>query len=151
MFCTGLIVLGPPAHALSDPMPPGFDDGFGASVDMGPPPVFVAFFVIAVLAAVVTAIYRVSLARQIARDAGMDPGHATAMTLLSDNGLDAAYLASNLRDRSDRQQSSEREGDTDRGGRSVNERLRELQQLRDEGLVTYEEYEIRRKEILDSL
>jgi hypothetical protein len=33
----------------------------------------------------------------------------------------------------------------------VNERLRELQQLRDEGLVTYDEYEVRRKEILDSL
>lgn len=146
-LCTGLLVVGPSAQAMTDPMAPGFDDGFGTPVDAGPPSWFVGFFLLAVIVGVGTTIYRVSLAREMARDSGMDEDQATAMTLLSDNGLDATYLASSLREGS-RQQADA--SDAPRG-RSVNDRLRELQQLRDEGLVTYDEYEIRRKEILDSL
>lgn len=147
VLLVGLLPTG--AYALPDPMSPAFDDGFSGPAGPGVPPGFVAFFFLIILLGVGTTIWRVSLARQVARDSGMDEGQATAMTLLSDNGLDATYLASNLRDRPG--QDEDPAASPPPQGRTVNERLRELQQLRDEGLVTYDEYEARRNEILDSL
>ena len=72
----------------------------------------------------------------------MDADEATAMTLLSDDGLDATYLASNLRP-----------GQPQEGGpgRSVTERLAELESLKQPGLVTQAEYDERRAAILGSL
>ena len=174
--CAGFLLLLPaPAHALADPEPPAkcfrsnangelpsctfdgqdwsvsYDDGFMEPGDTGVPSGFVAIFVLVVLAGVGTTVWRVSLARQMARDSGMNQDQATAMTLLSDNGLDATYLASNLRDGTGGGASPPVSRATSSSGRTVNDRLRELQQLRDEGLVTYDEYDTRRKEILDSL
>jgi hypothetical protein len=125
--------------------PPGFydTDPIVMGGDPGPPAGFVAFGVIAVLFGIGGALWRVSLARRMAEESGMDPDRATAMTLLSDDGLDATYLASSLRDRPDDPPSARE--------RSVDDRLRELQHLRDEGLVTAEEYETRRTAILDSI
>jgi hypothetical protein len=54
-------------------------------------------FVLAAVAGVGLTIWRVSLARDLARESGMDPDRATAVTLLSDDGLDATYLASSRR------------------------------------------------------
>jgi len=147
VLLVGLLPTG--AYALPDPMSPAFDDGFSGPAGPGGPPGFVAFFFLIILLGVGTTIWRVSLARQVVRDSGMDEGQATAMTLLSDNGLDATYLASNLRNRPG--QDEDPAASPPPQGRTVNERLRELQQLRDEGLVTYDEYEARRNEILDSL
>ena len=153
VLCLGFVAIASTgAHATGFPEPglpdPDFSEpglpGPGFS-DSGIPDAFVVLFVLAFIAAIGTAIWRVSLARQMARDSGMDPGRATAMTLLSDDGLDATYLASNLR------------GPADGGAASVpparttESRLLELQELRDQGLVTYEEYEQRRAAILDSL
>jgi hypothetical protein len=76
----------------------------------------------------------------------MDPDRATAMTLLSDDGLDATYLAANLR--SPGAPAAPPPVDP---GRSAEDRLRQLQQLRDGGLVSAEEYDERRRAILDSL
>lgn len=146
VLLVGLLPTG--VYALPDPMPPAFDGGFSGPAGPGVPPGFVAFFLLIILLGVGTTIWRVSLARQVARDSGMDEDQATAMTLLSDNGLDATYLASNLRNRPGQEQDP---ASPSPQGRTVNERLRELQQLRDEGLVTYDEYEARRNEILDSL
>jgi len=153
VLCLGFVAIASTgAHATGFPEPgfpdpdfsePGLHDpGFSGS---GIPDAFMVFFALAFFAAIGTAVWRVWLARQMARDSGMDPGQATAMTLLSEDGLDATYLASNLRGRLD-------------GGtvnvppaRTTESRLLELQQLRDQGLVTYEEYEQRRAAILDSL
>lgn len=81
----------------------------------------------------------------MATESGMDPGRASMMTLISDDGLDATYLASSLRGTQSRDRPAER------SGRSTQERLRELQQLRDEGLITTEEYQRRRTDIVDSI
>lgn len=127
---------------------PGLGDpGFGA-VGAGIPPAFLAFMVVIFVAAVAMAVYRVSLARRMAVESGMDPDRATAMTVLTDDGLEATYLASSLRGQTSQPgTTSEPAG----AARSVEDRLHELQRLRDQGLVTYEEYDARRKAIIDSL
>src|SRR3954447_24049433 len=58
---------------------------------------FVFLLVVGALVAVGLLIWRVTTAQKLARQSGMDPGLATQMTLLSDDGLDATYLASSLR------------------------------------------------------
>ncbi len=109
---------------------------------------FAVLFVLAALASVGFTIYKVSMARDMARKAGMDPGQATAMTLLTDDGLEATYLASNLRPSRDEHDQST---DSESGERTVTERLAELETLRDQGLVTQGEYDQRRAAILGSL
>ena len=104
---------------------------------------FAAFFVLALLVGIGITIWKVTTAQRMARDSGMDPGDATAMTLLTDDGLEATYLASNLRN----PQTSQPTTPT----RSSEERLRELESLRSQGLVTEEEYAARRRAVLDSL
>jgi hypothetical protein len=116
------------------------DQGFGI------PGWFIAFFIFVVLVGVGSTIWRISVARRIAQDAGLDPDTATAVTLLSKDGVDAAYLASTLasRSRPQEQQPTPRP-------KSAAERLGELQALKDKGLVTNEEYEAQRQKILGSI
>lgn len=147
-LCLGSVVLGSTsAFAAGEPLPGGFyDEGMGGGFpDPGMPPAFAAMLVIVVLGGIGTTLWRVSLARQMARDSGMDPDQATAVTLLSDDGLDATYLASNLRT------APAGEPSMPSPVRSAHERLRELEQLRDEGLITTGEYEARRRAVLESL
>lgn len=117
---------------------------FGLS-DPGVPPGFGAFGVLVAVAGIASMLWRVSMARQMARDSGMDPDRAAAMSMMSDDGLEATYLASSLRDRPTETASA------GSPARTVAERLRELDQLRADGLVTPEEYETRRSAILDSI
>lgn len=126
-----------PDCSLSYDLGPG---GMGAGI----PSWFVALAVLMAVAGIGMTIYRVTMARQMAEDAGLDPDRATAMTLLSDDGLDATYLASSLRGTGPTAAAQP-------AGRSANERLRELERLRDEGLVSAAEYETRRQAILDSI
>ena len=126
-----------PDCSLSYDLEPG-------GMDAGIPSWFVALAVLMAVAGTGMTIYRVTMARQMAEDAGLDPDRATAMTLLSDDGLDATYLASSLR-------GTGPAAGAQPAGRSANERLRELEQLRDEGLVSAAEYEARRQAILDSI
>lgn len=106
---------------------------------------FAAVFVLAVLVAIGTTIWKVSTARRMARDSGMDEGDATAMALLTDEGLESTYLASNLRG----QMAPAAEPESP--PRDSAQRLRELESLRSERLITEEEYAERRRAILDSL
>jgi hypothetical protein len=99
--------------------------------------------VLVVMAGIGTTIWRISLARRVARRSGMDENEATAVTLLSDNGLEAAYLAGNIRNGASY--------DTEASDRTVAFRLQELQELRDRGLITEQEYDAQRKAILDPL
>lgn len=122
-----------------------FDGGVGMGVDSGMPGSFGVFLVFAILVAVGTTVWKVSLARRVARASGMDPDRATEVTLLADDGLEAAYLAGNLRPR------PAEPAPPPAPARTVEARLRELQTLREAGLVTPEEYDARRKAIVDSL
>ncbi len=120
-----------------DPMDPtGGADLFGGA--------FGAIFVLFVLAAIGMAAYRVYAARSIATKSGLDPDDATKVTLLEDHGLEATYIAAAIKKPvlgSDGTPKPTKPAD----------RLRELQALLDQGLITQEEYTARRTQILDSL
>ena len=103
------------------------------------PGAFVGFFILVLLIGLGTTIYRVSMARDMARRAGLDPDDAAAATLLTDNGLDATYLAANLR------QTQQQHVPPPRTAES---RLQELKSLLDQGLISQTEYDERRKAIL---
>ena len=98
------------------------------------------------IAGLALTIYRVSMARGMAREAGLDPDRAAAVRLLTKEGLDATYVASTLRDRQAPAPSPAPQPEE-----SASERLRELQQLRDDGLVTADEYDARRRAIIESV
>lgn len=143
----GLVALGSTTAYADASMPGGVGDPAGldpGGFDSGPPAWFGVFFVLILLAGIATAVWRVSLARTMAKDSGLDPDQAAAMSLMSDEGLSATYLASNLRGR---RESSDEPGPA----RTAAERLRELEQLRAQGLVTDDEYATRRRAIIDSV
>src|SRR5690242_11412172 len=58
---------------------------------------FAMLFVFVLLGGLAFTVWKVSTARRMARDSGMNVGDATAMALLTDNGFESTYLASNLR------------------------------------------------------
>jgi hypothetical protein len=119
------------------------DPDFLRSGDDGIPSGFVALIILGAIAGVGATIYRVTMARDLATKSGMDANQATAMTLLEDDGLEATYLAANLRPQ------SQPEGAAPQ--RSVSERLAELEALLADGRVTQAEYDERRAAILASL
>ena len=112
----------------------------------GIPGWFIALFVIVAMLGVGTGIWRIAMARKMAEDAGLDPNTATAVTMLSDNGIDATYLASTLASHSRTQSPPP----TQRP-KAAEQRLQELQDLKDEGLITSDEYEAQRQKILGSI
>jgi len=121
--------------------------------DQGIPSGFIFLFVLALLASIGVGIWKVSTARGMARQSGMDPDLATKMTLLSDDGLEATYLASSLRQTSvvpppppDATSAPAPEAAPTTAGR-----LTELRSLLDRGLVTQAEYDERRKAIIDTV
>lgn len=126
------------------------DSGLTGSSGGGIPGAFVAFAVFTLIVAVAITIWKVSTAQKLARQSGMDPGLATQMTLLTDNGLDATYLASSLRQQQPAQPVSTQ---TAAGAPppSATSRLEELKSLLDRGLVTQAEYDARRQAIIDSV
>jgi putative oligomerization/nucleic acid binding protein len=96
--------------------------------------------------------YKVGMARRMATRSGMDEDEATAMTLLTEHGLEATYLASNLRPPATPPATPPAEPEPPAApARTAEERLQELARLRDEGLITPQEYDARRSAILDSL
>lgn len=115
----------------------------------GIPGWFIGFAVLVILIGVASTIWRVTTAQKIAQRSGMDPGLATKMTLLSEDGLDATYLAASLR--GDRGPAAETAPDAGPARAGTAERLTELKGLLDRGLVTQEEYDRRRQAIIDSV
>ena len=105
----------------------------------GIPGWFVAFGFIIVLSGIVTTVWRVSAARNMARRAGLDQDDAVATALLTQNGLDATYIAANLR--------PQYHGPAPTQG-TAESRLKQLKSLLDQGLVTQAEYDERRAAIL---
>ncbi len=100
----------------------------------------IAFGLILVLGVAGT-LWRIRTARSMARSAGLDEGTAVRMALASEDGLTATYLASSMR------------GSASTGPvvRDTATRLRELDRLRSEGLVTEDEHASRRAAILDDI
>jgi hypothetical protein len=78
----------------------------------------------------------------------MDAGLATRMTLLTDDGLEATYLASSLRPAVT---PATRPTPAAAPTRDVATRLAELTGLLDQGVVTQAEYDARRQAIIDSV
>ncbi len=126
----------------------GAIDGSFGSPGAGIPGAFAFFFVLVAFAAIATTVWRVSTARRMARDSGMSESDATAMTLLSDDGFEATYLASNLRQPPSAPATPPAAPEPPRASA---DRLRELQGLLDDGLITSDEYAARRSAILDGL
>jgi hypothetical protein len=137
--CSAVVLLGTvaPAHADGDfvgPDPGGAIPGW-----------FVGWVVFVVIVGIGVTIWRVTTAQKIAKQSGMDPGLATRMTLMSDDGLDATYLAANLRGSQGTNQPAPPSTQT------AAARLEELKSLLDRGLVTQAEYDERRQAIIDSV
>jgi len=118
--------------------PFGTGDGGG-----GIPGWFAALFVLAIVGGIGVTVWRVSMARAMATRAGLDPHDATAVTLMSDDGLGATYLAASLAGKRQHQQPQQ--------PADASDRLRELEQLRDQKLITDAEYDARRKAIVESI
>ncbi|MBZ5736975.1 SHOCT domain-containing protein [Nocardioides mangrovi] len=118
--------------------------GLGGGADGGIPGWFIALFVLVAVVGVLITVYKVSMARGMATRSGMDPDEATAMTLLTDNGLEATYLSANLRTPPPAAPVVPPDATP-----TVATRLRELKGLLDEDLITQDEYAARRQAILD--
>lgn len=127
---------------------------YDTGVDVGPgggggvPDAFAAFFLLALVGGIAVTVWKVSTARRMAREAGLDEGDATTMTLMSDDGFEAAYLASSLRGRPAPEPAS---APVPEPGAPVAERLRALRGLLDEGLITQDEHDTRRRAIIDGV
>lgn len=108
---------------------------------------FGVLFLVVVVLGVVGVVVKVRAARQMAGEAGMDPDRATAMTLLTDDGLEATYLAASLR----QAPTAVPVAPVPASGRSTSERLRELDDLRAQGLIDDEEHSAARRAVIDSV
>jgi hypothetical protein len=126
-----------------------YDKGPGLAGADGPGGAFAALLVLALLAGIGFTVWKVSTARRMARDSGMSVGDATAMTLLSDDGFEATYLASNLRQPTSPPATPAVGGSG--SSRSAADRLRELESLLAQGLISPTEYDARRQAIVDGL
>ena len=122
-----------------------YDDGYGSGADVGIPGSFGVLMFLGILVTIAITVWRVSLARRVARDAGLDPNRATELTLLEDHGLEASYLSAHLQARPVAEQPPAP------AVRSAEERLRELRSLLDQGFITQEEHDARRKAVVDAL
>jgi hypothetical protein len=125
------------------------DDQLGSGG--GIPGTFVALVVLAIIAGIAITIWKVTTARTLARQSGMSPGLATTMTLLTDDGLDATYLAANLRGSQQAQTAPAAPPSPPAAPAPASGRLEELKGLLDRGLVTQAEYDARRQAIIDSV
>ncbi|WP_017933303.1 SHOCT domain-containing protein [Nocardioides sp. Iso805N] len=127
-----------------DPSCTMVNQGYGSGP--GIPAWFPVIVVLVICLGLGTTIYRVRAARGLARKAGLDEAAAGSVALLEDNGLSAAYLASSLR--AAPSTVAEPPGPPPR---PAAERLAELQQLKDSGVITEGEYATRRQAIIDSV
>jgi len=116
--------------------------------DSGPgiPGWFVALIILGVMISIGTFVWRISAARKMASDAGLDPDKATTAALLGRDGLDATYIASTLARRPQAQTPPAAQTP-----KTTEQRLQELQALKDKGLVTDDEYTTQRAQILGSI
>ena len=145
-LATVVALLGLPLPAFADACgsdPSCVDPGTGTDTGSGFPVGFLLPMLLVLLVAIGTTVYRVSVARSMAEKSGLDPGEATRVALLDDDGLSATYIASQMHGHEAGQANA-----STVPGRSTADRLRELDSLRTQGLVTEDEYAQRRSAIL---
>src|SRR3954454_9907193 len=106
----------------------------GDNAGSGIPAGFVFLMVIGVVVGLAFLFWKISTAQKLARQSGMDPALATQMTLLSDDGLAATYLASNLRRPASDPVATAPSPTSP--STTATARLEELKDLLDRGLVT---------------
>jgi hypothetical protein len=111
---------------------------------MGGPGIPAGFIVLMVLVPLIGLgawLFRMSVATRMARQAGLDPTDAAMTTALSQDGLAATYVASNLANQRRPQPPTT----------SPESRLQQLTDMHAKGLVSDEEYAEQRKRILDAI
>jgi hypothetical protein len=111
---------------------------------------FIGVVVLMIVISIGTWLYRISVARSIAENAGLDPDQAARVAMLSKDGVDAAYVASALAQRSAPPARPVAPPPTV-PSKSVEQRLLELQGLRERGLISDEEFQAQRQKILGSI
>ncbi len=102
-----------------------------------------ALGVLAVLLALAGAIVVIIMMRRTARDAGLDPDTATAVALVNNSALSAAWAVRAVR--------APGSSPAQPPAPSVSQRLGVLEDLRTKGMVDEQEYRTRREAILGSL
>lgn len=122
-----------------------YSDG-GLDSGGGPGGAFAALFVVALLVGGLVLAWKISTARRMAREAGMNEDDATVMTVLTDDGFEATYLAANLR-----QPQTQPQAPATPVPASAADRLRELDRLLAEGLITQAERDERRRAVIDGI
>lgn len=123
---------------------PGFGNDGGGLPGEG---LFIGFGVVIVVLAIGTAMWKVSAARKIATQSGLDPDTASTMALLTNHGLEETYLLANLPKLG--QPATPAKVDEPAADKaSVAARLTELKGLLDGGMITQTEYDERRKGII---
>jgi len=144
-IAVAFLLAGAPAYADDFPS----SDPGGGSI----PGVFVIFFILAIVGGIVSFSWRVSTARRIAREAGLNPDDAaTAAVLSGRDGLAATYLAASLRPQP--QEPDEPpigHLDPPSSRRTTESRLEELKHLHEQGLITEGDFDRRRAEILNGV
>lgn len=121
----------------------------GSDGGSGIPSGFVVFGVLVVAAGIGITLWKVGTARRLASDAGLDPALATQVALLTPDGLDATYLAAALKPKEPASGTTPPHEPASAG--KPEERLTTLKGLLDHGLVTQQEYDERRRAILDDV
>jgi hypothetical protein len=130
------------------------DTQYGSPDDSGPSVggMFALFAILGLVFGGIGLAWRVSTARRIAEQAGLDPDTAVSTAILNPDGLAATYVAATLRPRQPEppyQPMGHLDPPSSR--HTVESRLTQLKQLHDEGLITDEEYDHRRAAILDTV
>ncbi|MFN8196215.1 MAG: SHOCT domain-containing protein [Nocardioidaceae bacterium] len=132
----GLLAAPASADEFTDPMNDGGGGG-GA---------FAAIFLLFAMIGVGIFVARITLTRKVAEDAGLDPDRATQVELLGSDGLEATYLAASL---TAHPPTAAPQPPADE--RPAADRLRELSGLLEQGLITQEEHDARRRRIIDDV
>ena len=113
-------------------------------------PVFILFpFAFVFVFGIATTIWRMKMARNMAARAGLDQNAAGAISMLSPNGLDATYLAASLATRP--QYPAPYPTPPATQAKTAEQRLLELVELKDKGLITEAEFLQRREQVLGSI
>lgn len=120
---------------------------------VGFPAFFFIPFVFMFVFGIAMTIWRMRMARNMAARAGLDQDAAGAISMLSPNGLDATYLAASLATRPQYRAPYPPQYPTAPATqpRTAEQRLLELVELKDKGLITEAEFLQRREQILGSI
>lgn len=126
------------------------DSGTGTSPG-GNPVVLTILVIVTAVVGLGAKLWRASTAQKLAKGSGLDPGLATKMALMTQDGLDDTYLAASLRGQPGVAEPLAEPGGEAHSLQQTMNRLNQLKALLDQGAITQAEYDERRKAIVDSV